>query len=1087
MGAFIDTFRERFPHQTLPEKWLGSLAPPDGPEPTYLSLRLAPLLALETGLDAGVQALRSVTAPGPVADRPGRGVIEAAAVLCNQAIAEGEESVGRTRRIVDLMLSQDDPQLMPVAAAFAAVMHARVSDDRLTELRLEDVMTLLNRGGIARLGELDVRLMHHLTNLAVDRIAGDSRFRLVDSPVLSPEGEAQDLLWGQLLGRPALDSSDRQPLAGVILRLPRGGLLPVVMALPGLVFDAAVATGRGGDLAPLVAPALDAAEQLLWGALEPRSLLWSRIAMTWAGIGRHDRAMACVREAWDSIPGDVDALLPGHEQVVAADLLEVVVRSGTRAPAHAAEPPPPLSPASPPFHATDLDALAPVLAAGGTVLIAGAAIPEARGVDSVVELMRSFVRSAEQNARMSTSSRSLIAGIEQGQLNQVGAALRAGQFPFDAMVREAYDVLMDQGLYGDLASIPFASVLTLAWDRQLLDAFAHRDPLELHVGSSTVLDAAKSQQFAFTWLAGDPAIEQVAIGMRDIRSRLYGDETLSRYLTGLLGRSPLLFLGMTSAEVVEFLDTVLPFGTATSTSTGDDGAEPPRFAVCPVDDLWELSRAQLQDQYGVHLLGFDAHDPTALAAVIRHLSDRASHSGVEPPRPQRTQPTLTRIALENIGAFEHVELRLNDAWNVMLGNNGCGKSTILRAVALGLCGDHPQAVEAGASLLRAGTTRGSIELDIGPSRFRTDLTRSGPAVRVRNHSLTPLQEGSWAVLGFPALRGLSMSTGSGITHGQAPEPRVEDLLPLLRGDVDQRMDDIKQWIINVDARSRDADGPRWRRLLERFFEVVKNLTPGGTLEFDRVDPSAWEVWVRTDDGVVSVDQLSQGMSSIIAWVGNVLQRMYDIYPASEDPAGEPAVVLIDELDAHLHPEWQRLVPSLTREHFPNVQFLATSHSPLIAGSLRPGELFVARRLEDPGSSEQRRRVATIQQYDLDPQGLRADQILTSPLFNMMSSRSPEFENDAARYRGLLTAEDRSPADEREFQRLQSQISSTFSLGETPQDREAEQRRSQIQADVRAQLANLDPDQQALLQQLVENAEPSSSASEPEASGTEAES
>jgi hypothetical protein len=207
------------------------------------------------------------------------------------------------------------------------------------------------------------------------------------------------------------------------------------------------------------------------------------------------------------------------------------------------------------------------------------------------------------------------------------------------------------------------------------------------------------------------------------------------------------------------------------------------------------------------------------------------------------------------------------------------------------------------------------------------------------------------------------------------------------------------------------------------------------------------------------------MSSIIAWVGNLLQRMYDIYPHSEDPATEPAVVLIDELDAHLHPAWQRLIPSLTRQHFPNVQFLATSHSPLIAGSLRPGELYVARRVAATQADGVDRLVATIRQQDLDPKGLRADQILTSPLFGMMTSRSTDFDEDVARYDKLLTADSRSPSDEREMLRLRVEIADSYRDGETAEERE--QQGGTDMDELRAQLSDLDPEKQARLREFVQ--------------------
>jgi predicted ATP-binding protein involved in virulence len=167
--------------------------------------------------------------------------------------------------------------------------------------------------------------------------------------------------------------------------------------------------------------------------------------------------------------------------------------------------------------------------------------------------------------------------------------------------------------------------------------------------------------------------------------------------------------------------------------------------------------------------------------------------------------------------------------------------------------------------------------------------------------------------------------------------------------------------------------------------------------------------------------------------------MYDIYSDSDEPAAEPAFVLIDELDAHLHPAWQRLLPRLARNHFPRVQFLATSHSPLVAGSLRRGELFVAERVRQTSSDGIEHLAAVVTSADVDPEGLRADQVLTSSLFGLMTSRSPDFGKKVERYSQLITATSRTPEEEAEMQSLKSVISESYRDGETAAEREAQAR------------------------------------------------
>jgi len=83
---------------------------------------------------------------------------------------------------------------------------------------------------------------------------------------------------------------------------------------------------------------------------------------------------------------------------------------------------------------------------------------------------------------------------------------------------------------------------------------------------------------------------------------------------------------------------------------------------------------------------------------------------------------------------------------------------------------------------------------------------------------------------------------------------------------------------------------------------------------------------------VRVDGLGYGYQTMIAWVVDLAKRLFERYPNSNNPLAEPAIVLIDEIDLHLHPEWQRKIIQFLTAQFPNTQFIVTSHSPLIVQS-----------------------------------------------------------------------------------------------------------------------------------------------------------
>ncbi|RFC52601.1 MAG: putative ATP-binding protein involved in virulence [Verrucomicrobia bacterium] len=115
----------------------------------------------------------------------------------------------------------------------------------------------------------------------------------------------------------------------------------------------------------------------------------------------------------------------------------------------------------------------------------------------------------------------------------------------------------------------------------------------------------------------------------------------------------------------------------------------------------------------------------------------------------------------------------------------------------------------------------------------------------------------------------------------------------------------------------------------------------------------------------------------MAWVTDFAARMLDRYPDSENPFAEPAVVLVDQIDTHLHPKWQRQLIDDFSDSFPATQFIVTAHSPLMVLALPEANIAVLRR-EKHG--------VTIERNPNNVQGWRLDQIIASGLFEEQPSR-----------------------------------------------------------------------------------------------------
>ncbi|ATB28393.1 hypothetical protein MEBOL_001840 [Melittangium boletus DSM 14713] len=187
--------------------------------------------------------------------------------------------------------------------------------------------------------------------------------------------------------------------------------------------------------------------------------------------------------------------------------------------------------------------------------------------------------------------------------------------------------------------------------------------------------------------------------------------------------------------------------------------------------------------------------------------------------------------------------------------------------------------------------------------------------------------------------------------------------------------------------------------------------------------------VRFVDGngcEVPVENLSDGYRSILSMTFELIRQLAKTYGpqrlfAPNDPTKVivPGVVLIDEIDAHLHPTWQRRVGLWFRDHFPNIQFIVTTHSPLICQAATIGSIF---RLPKPGSEEQAGMVT----------GIARDRLLygnvldaySTGAFGDVPTRSPESLEKLERLAILNQkelAEGLSDTERAEQQQLRAQL------------------------------------------------------------------
>lgn len=436
---------------------------------------------------------------------------------------------------------------------------------------------------------------------------------------------------------------------------------------------------------------------------------------------------------------------------------------------------------------------------------------------------------------------------------------------------------------------------------------------------------------------------------------------------------------------------------------------------------------------------------------------------------------LTTITVENLRCFaepQTIDLCTEQGnparWTLLLGENGTGKTTLLQAMAAASLDPghlHPDRSDEGYFMPKGFPSRPAPHHAWGYSagetyvraKFHAKASREGPLERavettfmLRDPGLGLPEGGSSEAyaLSSAVLRstwfgyGPSRRLGAGALTGEPGDP----LAGLWSSEA--ALINAEEWFLQLDyaASNRRLDAATRRqaeRTRDRLETLLKAVLPDVT-ELVPTRPTGTELGrfrllATTPYGAIPVSDLGLGYQSTLAWVVDLAARMVAAFPESEDPFAEPAVVLVDEIDLHLHPRWQRqLLPELSAR-FSNVQFIATTHNPLIVQAAPDARVAVLRR--------EGARVV-IDQSLPNVRHWRVDQILMSDLFGLPSARDASLD-------ALLTERDRllaqgtlSRADEARLAVLRGK------LGELPEgDTPWEMRAMEV---IRRAAASLEP-------------------------------
>ena len=384
---------------------------------------------------------------------------------------------------------------------------------------------------------------------------------------------------------------------------------------------------------------------------------------------------------------------------------------------------------------------------------------------------------------------------------------------------------------------------------------------------------------------------------------------------------------------------------------------------------------------------------------------------------------IEKLRFSNVGPFDDIEFEFDPQVNVFTGPNNSGKSTAL--CVLGDVAVFP--FEFPEKLLRDDDAEFELHLQNGSGIV---LTGELPSTREFINVLRMIGYSKF----IPAIRESTDYRSPGPTPAQierderrqifyeVPEPELRKRLALVSEDASLVSDEeVIQGIIDLDYRSYLRDDPEIRNVIVQIGEIASEITYGFPIEFTSVaeDDEGFFPEIVTVDGPVPLNTLSQGTQSIVQWLAHLLIGYASYYDFPKTLKDKPGVLIIDEIDAHLHPSWQRrIIPALTK-HFPSLQIFCSTHSPLMLAGLKAGQVQLLQRDES--------NKVTVSTNDVDPVAWTADEILR----NFLGVRDPTDQGTVVqleRLRELQGKRDLSPKESKELELLSDAVSADLLNG-----------------------------------------------------------
>lgn len=439
------------------------------------------------------------------------------------------------------------------------------------------------------------------------------------------------------------------------------------------------------------------------------------------------------------------------------------------------------------------------------------------------------------------------------------------------------------------------------------------------------------------------------------------------------------------------------------------------------------------------------------------------------------------LLLDGVKCFSHSDIDLcvgketPHKWVVIYGDNGLGKSTLLKSFGIALTGQPalnallPSAEgwvrdDRKDATITVDAQKGPGDIGIGPRAKQfcvmwrlvgnSPLKKYGDVLPAHSIDLNIIGDApgleieakqidrdaklfkkqvandeprrGWLICGYGPHRRLS-GAASDVAERIPPDGRAARLVTLFHEKA--ALTSAERWLRELHHHALiDRRGPA-RRQLDVIIQMINTGLSHGGIELADSGITPETVYFKTPfNPRVPMEDLSDGYRTVLALALDLLRHVaycFDIETVLETQGDRTiitaeGVVLIDEIDAHLHPSWQRTIGAWLHERFPNMQFIVATHSPLIATRVSEDEGMVVRLVRRLGKDGDVVDAIT----EEGTIGLSADQNLTGPNFGLTSTRdvlTDELVAEVDRLRKRARAKKATPAERKRLGELEAEF------------------------------------------------------------------